>query len=173
MKGFRKAMRPRDLAWRPSAAAFFLAAAIFPAAAADKPCSDADKAIDGVTSWSALQKAVADFGHCDKGPTADLFTEAILRVVISGWPKVGDAGPILDKDAAFRGWLMTRLSSPALSTQDSAEIRDLAKSSCPKGQQKVCGDLLSAVEMGRALSAPELMQIAPAPATAPTPKAKP
>jgi len=65
---------------RPSAAAFLLAAAVFPAAAADKPCSEADKAIDGVTSWPALQKAAADFGHCDKGPTADLFTEAVLRV---------------------------------------------------------------------------------------------
>lgn len=42
---------------------------MIPAAAADKPCNDAGKAFDAVTSWPALQKAVADYGHCDKGPT--------------------------------------------------------------------------------------------------------
>jgi hypothetical protein len=166
-------MRPRDRAWRLSAAVLLLATAVLPAAAADKPCSSADKAIDGVTSWAALQKAFQDYGHCDKGPTADVFTEAMLRVVISGWQKVGDAEPILEKDEAFRGWFNRRLSSPALSTQDTAEIRDLAKSSCPKGRQKVCADLLSTVEMGRALSSPELLQLAPAPATPAQPKGKP
>lgn len=157
-------MRPRDRAWRLSAAVLILASAILPAAASDKPCSSADKAIDGVTSWAALQKAVQDYGHCDKGPTADVFTEAILRVIISGWPKVGDAEPILAKDADFRAWLNRRLSSPSLATQDSGEIRDLAKSSCPKGREKLCADLLSAVELGRTMSAPELLQLAPAPA---------
>ncbi|MBL0142005.1 MAG: hypothetical protein IPP91_07980 [Betaproteobacteria bacterium] len=154
------------------AAAFLLAAAVLPAAAADKPCDAADKAVDGVTSWSALQTAVRDYGHCDKGPTADAFTEAILRVVISGWPKLGDAGPILEKDATFRDWLNRRLSSPTLSTQDSGEIRDLAKGSCPKGQQKVCADLLSSVEMGRSISAPDLMLLPPPAVPAPA-KGKP
>jgi hypothetical protein len=160
-------MLPRDPAWRPRAAALLLATACFGAAAADKPCDGANKAIDGVTSWAALQKSVKDYGHCDKGTTADLFTEAMLRVVISGWQKVGDAGSILDKDEPFRRWLNKRLSSPTLATQDSAEIRDLAKSSCPTGQDKVCGDLLSAVELGRAISAPDLLLIPPpAPAAA-------
>jgi len=154
-------MRPRDPAWRLSAAAFLLAATAFNAAASDKPCTGADKAADSVTSWAALQKAVTDFGHCDKDRTAEIFTEAILRVVISGWQKLGDAGPILENDAAFRNWLRKRLSSPSLPTQDSAEIRDLAKQSCPKGQDKVCGELLSAVEMSRAIAAPELLLLPP------------
>ncbi len=155
------AMRPNAPAWRLSAAALLVATAMTPALAADKPCSDAGKAIDRVTHWAALQKAMHDYGHCDKGPTGEAFTEALLRVYISGWPKVGDAGPILEKDAAFKSWLDRRLSSPDLSPQDSGEMRDLAKSSCPKGQDKLCADFLSTIEMGRALSAPELMQIAP------------
>ncbi len=137
-----------------------------PAAAQDKPCSGADKAADMVTSWAALQKAVADFGHCDKGPTRDIFTEALLRVVIGGWPKVGEAGPLLAQDAGFKTWLNRRLSDPDLSPQDSGEIFNLAKGSCPAGQDKVCGEILSAVEMSRALSAPDL-KLAPAPATPP------
>jgi hypothetical protein len=162
-------MRPRDRAWRLSAAAVLLAAAALPAAAADKPCTAADKAFDGVTTWAALQKAVADYGHCDKGGTAEIVTEALLRVVIGGWPKVADAGPILEKDAAFKTWLGRRLSSPDIPPEDSREIRDLAKSSCPKGQDKVCGEILSSVEMGRALSAPDLMLLPP-PTPAPAKK---
>jgi hypothetical protein len=166
-------MHPKDRAWRLSAAAFLLAAAVVPAAAADKPCSEADKAFDGVTSWSALQKAVQDYGHCDKGKTADTVTEAILRVIISGWPKVAEAGPILDRDAAFKSWLHNRLTSPDLSPQDTAEIRDLAKASCPKGAEKVCATLLADVELSRAISAPELLQLTPAPASPPPAKGKP
>ena len=161
-------MHPRDRARRLSAAAFLLATAILPAAAADKPCSDADKAFDGVTSWGALQKAVADYGQCDKGKTADIVTEALLRVVIDGWPRIADAGPILEKDAAFKSWLGRRLSSPDLATQDSAEIRDRAKGNCPKGQDKVCAEILKSVEMGRAFAAPDLLLLPP-----PAPAKKP
>jgi hypothetical protein len=163
-------MRPNDREWRLSAAAAILAASILPAAAQDKPCTEANKAFDAVTSWAALERAVTDYGHCDKGPTADIVTDALLRVVIGGWPRVGEAGPILDKDPKFKDWLGRRLSSPELPTQDSGEIRDLAKASCPKGQDKVCAEILSNVEMGRALSAPELIQVAP---VAPAPPKKP
>jgi hypothetical protein len=154
-------MRPTDREWRLSAAAALLAATVLSAAAADKPCSEADKAFDAVTSWAALQKAVGDYGHCDKGKTAETVTEALLRVVIGGWPKVGEAGPILERDAAFRSWLGRRLSSPDLPPEDSREIRDLAKASCPKGQDKVCAEILSSVEMGRALTAPDLLLLPP------------
>lgn len=157
---------PHTAAWRPNAAALLLAAAAAFPAAAEQPCSDATKAIDRVTTWSALQKAVQDYAHCDKGQIAEFFTEALLRVYISGWPMVADAGPIIEQDAAFKSWLTRRLSNPDLSTQDTAEMRDLAKSSCPKGADKVCGELLSAVEMGRALSAPDLLLLPP-PAVAP------
>jgi hypothetical protein len=167
-------MLPTAPAWRLSAAALLLALAALPVAAADKPCKDAGKAIDGVTTWAALARAMHDYGHCDKGPTAEVFTEAILRVVISGWPKIAEAGPILDKDAAFKSWLAKRLSSPDLSPQDTAEIRDLAKASCPKGQEKVCGELLASVEMGRAISSPDLLLLQPlTPAPAPAPAKKP
>ena len=52
----------------------------------------------------------------------------------------------------------------------AAEIRDLAKNSCPKGQDKVCAEILSAVQSGRALSAPEMLQLIP---TEPAPAKKP
>ena len=122
------------------------------------------------TPWAALQRAVADYGHCDKGNTAPIVTEALLRVIISGWPNIANAGPILAKDAAFKDWLGRRLSSPDLDTRDTAEIVNLAKGSCPKGQDAVCAEILSSAELGRAISAPDLMLLAPPPSPAPAKK---
>ena len=167
-------MRPRDRAWRLSAAAVLLAAADLPAAAADKPCTGADKAFDGVTSWAALQKAVDGLRPLRQGPDRRRsFTEAVLRVVIGGWPKVGDAGPYPRQgrglqEAGSRG----SLSSTDLSTQDSAEIRDLAKIELPQGAgTRSAARSCSRCESGRALSAPELLQLdaraSPAPAKKP------
>ena len=84
---------------------------------------------------------------CSMASAQSFIISAMLRVIISGWPRIAEAGPILEKDAAFKSWLNRRLSNPSLATQDSAEIRDLARASCPKGADKVCSELLSAVEL--------------------------
>jgi len=162
-------MRPRDPAWRLSAAAFLLAATIIPPAAADKPCSPADmasaeKAIDNVTSWAALDRAVRDFGHCDRGRAAELFTEALLRVVIDGWPKIGEAEPFLGPDSPFREWTTRHLSSSALSKEDSESVRGLAKSSCPAGRAQLCEYFREALEFGKPLVMPTPIEIAKPPA---------
>lgn len=148
---------------------------VVPAAAADKPCTPADKAaaekaIDGVTAWVAFDKSFRDFGHCDTGNVATLFTEAMMRVLIDGWPTVGVGDEVLVQNPAFREWLMKRLRSPELNKDDSAAIRDLAKQSCPKGHDKVCAELLSAVESGRQISSPDLLQWPSAPASPAPPK---
>lgn len=172
-------MRPNDRAWRPSAAAalLILATAAIPAVAADKPCtkadaSNADKAVDKVVSWATLQKAVKDFGHCDTGPTADAFTEALMRVVVSGWPKIAEAEPVFERDGAFRDWTMKRLASDAVSKDDAESVHDLAQNSCPRGLKKLCTDLHDAVDSGKPDHGKPPPKAAPAPA-APAPSAPP
>ena len=168
-------MPTRDRAWRRSAAALLLAAAALPAAAADKPCTKedaalAEKAIDSVTSWAALQRVVRDYGQCDAGPARAQFSEALLRVVIDGWPRLADARPILDADKPFQEWAMTRLGSASIAAEDAQAIRDLAKASCPKGQSRTCEDLLAALEANKPLAPLQMMApvkpAAPAPADA-------
>jgi hypothetical protein len=85
------------------------------------------------------------------------FSDALLRVVIDGWPRFSEAGPILGKDDAFREWVMTRLGSPAIDKDDAQTIRDLAKASCPKGQSRTCDDLLSALDAGKPLQPIQMM----------------
>ncbi|MGE5617114.1 MAG: hypothetical protein ACM3X5_09380, partial [Bacillota bacterium] len=60
--------------------------------AADKPCTPADssaaeKAADRVVEWEQLYKAYKDYGHCDQGPVADVFTDALLRCLVE-WKHV-------------------------------------------------------------------------------------
>jgi hypothetical protein len=164
-------MRPNVRAWRLSAAALFIAAAAIPAAAADKPCSKADaanaeKAIDKVVSWPMMQKSVKDFGHCDTGNAANLFTESLLRLLVGGWPKIKELEPLFNNDTAFREWILKRLSDPALPGGDADDVHDLSQNSCPKAQKNLCEALHGAVEAGKNAAAPK-------PAAAPTPAASP
>ena len=157
-------MRPNDRAWRPSAAALLFAAALVPAVAADKPCGAADaagaeKAADAVTSWGALQKAVRDFGHCDRDKAAPLFTDALLRVLIDGWPNLAQGEAILDKDPALREWVAVRLSGKAIAPEDAKSVTDLAKGNCPKGRAATCEFLLDAQNRGKPMEMPKLMQV--------------
>ena len=125
-------------------------------------CAKADAAIDRVTTWPALAQAMKDYRACDKGPTAELFTEALLRVVVGGWPKIAEAEPAFAADPAFRDWTLRRLRSPDLPKDEAESVRDLAKGSCPKGQAKLCADLAAAAEMSRASASPDLIVIPPA-----------
>ena len=143
-----------------AAIAAAVALATLPVRASD--CAQADASIDRVTTWPALAQAVKDYRACDKGPTAELFTEALLRVVIGGWPKVAEAGPVFAADPGFREWTMRRLRSPDLPKDDAESVRDLAKGTCPKGQEKLCADLGAAAEMSRASASPDLIVIPPA-----------
>lgn len=157
---------PRN--WRSLAGALLIAAVPSIASAQAVDCAKADAAIDRVTTWPALAQAVKDYRACDKGPTAELFTEALLRVVVGGWPKIAEAEPVFAADPTIREWALRRLRSPDLPKDEAESVRDLAKGSCPKGQAKLCADLAAAAEMSRASASPDLIVIPPA-----TPKGNP
>lgn len=176
-------MRPDVPAWRRSAALFLLAFATG-AGAADKPCSKADaasaeKTIDRVLTWPAMQKAWKDYGHCDTGAVADLYSEALLRLIVGNWPKIAELEPAFTNDLAFREWILNRLSGGALPKGDLDDVHDLTQNSCPKAQKRMCEALHEAAEKGQAKVAPAAPKpaapapSAPAPAPAPAPSAPP
>lgn len=163
-------MRPDVPAWRHSAALLLLAFATA-AGAADKPCSKADaanaeKTIDRVLTWPAMHKAWKDYGHCDTGTVADLYTEALLRLIVGNWPKVAELEPSFTNDLAYREWILARISGGALPKGDVDDVHDLTQNNCPKAQKRMCDTLHEAAEKGQAKVAPA----APKPA-APVPAA--
>jgi hypothetical protein len=127
-------------------AATSIAAAAF-AHAADKPCSPADakraeKIVDQVTSWEQLQKAWRDWHHCDTGPVAENYTDAVLRLMVD-WKRVDALAETL-KDPEYKGFIQARLKSPA-AKDDQSSIRSRATQSCPKGQDALCAEIAAAV----------------------------
>lgn len=130
-------------------AACIAALAVGSAAAQQKGCSSADvaaaeKAIDRVMSWSALQKAFQDFGHCDSGPVDELFTDALLRLAVD-WKNVDAFAADVQKDPRYKQFVHRHLRSPA-ARDDQEAVYSRAKSSCPAKLDNFCAEIADVVK---------------------------
>ncbi len=111
---------------------------------AQKPCSKpdssaAEKAIERVVSWQNLQKTYTDYRHCDSGPVEDLFTDALMRMMI-GWKNIDVVAAAMAKDADYKAWVDKHLMSPA-AKDDREDLYALAKKNCPAKQEAFCAGL--------------------------------
>lgn len=118
-----------------------------PALAADKPCTKADaanvqKTLDRAANWAQMHKAWQDFRHCDAGATADLFTDALMRLIID-WKNVDAFAGAVQKDAQFKEFVHAHLRSPA-AKDDVEDVYARAKTQCPKGLDAFCTELADA-----------------------------
>ena len=114
--------------------------------AQDKPCSPAEasaaeKAIDRIVNWDQLYKVYKEFKHCDQGPVAEVFTEALLRCLVE-WKKVDVLASSMAQDKAYNTFVMSHLRSAGPDDQKSVYSR--AKMSCPKGLDDWCTALTDA-----------------------------
>ena len=141
------------------------------ATAADKPCapndlSAAEKAIDRVVNWQQLYKAWQDYRHCDQGNAGELFTEAILRLVVP-WKGIEELAGAMERDADYRAFVVKHLGSPE-AKDDRESVNSRAKNNCPKGQDGFCDQIAKAVKPAGDMFAP-ISVAPPAPATAAAP----
>jgi len=123
------------------ALAFLFSASI--AFAQDKACtpaeaSSAEKAIDRVVNWDQLYKVYREFRHCDQGPVAEVFTEALLRCLVE-WKKVEGLANNMAQDKEYNAWVVRHVRSASPEDQKSVYAR--AKMSCPKGLDEWCTGL--------------------------------
>ena len=149
--------------------ALLIACAWLPVAHAQKACTPADaakaeKAVDQVVGWQQLHKAWKDWKHCDTGNVADIYTDAILRLMVE-WKNVDLLGEGM-KDPEYKSFIQAHLRSPA-AKDDRGSIMSRVSQSCPKGHGALCKDIEAGLldEPLKPVPAP-----APAPAATPTPK---
>jgi hypothetical protein len=119
------------------------------AQAADKPCTKADsekaeKAVDRVVTWPQLQKAWQDYAHCDTGEVSELYTDALLRLLVP-WKDVEILATGMKNDEKFRDFVYAHLKSPA-AKDDRSTVFARAKTACPKGQDEFCAGLVEVVK---------------------------
>jgi hypothetical protein len=117
------------------------------AAAADKPCTKADatraqKALDGVFTWPQLHKAWQDYRYCDADATAELFTEALMRLIVD-WKDVETFASTTRKDPQFKEFVLAHFRSPA-AKDDLEDVYARAKTRCPKGLDEFCAEIADA-----------------------------
>lgn len=116
--------------------------------AAERTCTKveteaAEKAIDRVVGWAQLHKAWQDFRHCDTGNVADLYTDAILRLVVE-WKSIDNLAGAMKADPQYRDFIHAHLRSPA-AKDDQDTVYARAKRSCPQGLGDFCSGLADAV----------------------------
>lgn len=141
----------------------------FAALSQDKACSKADaatadKAIDRVTSFAQMQKAWQDWRHCDSGPVAETYNDALFRLLVD-WKDVGSFASTAQASPQYKEWVMARVKDA--SKEDRKAIFSRAKGACPSKLDAICADLVAAASDEQARTLPALT--APAPSTsAPT-----
>ena len=123
--------------------------ALSAAHAADKPCTKADsanaeKAIDRVLQWPQLQKAWQDYRHCDAGAVADLYTDALMRLM-TDWKNMDALAASMQKDAQYKEFVYAHAKSPA-AKDDHAMVYSRARTGCPKGLDEFCAELADTVK---------------------------
>ena len=133
-------------------------------ALAQKDCGSADKAVDKVVSYPSLYRAYKDYGHCDKGPVEETFTDAILRLMVQ-WKDVDTLAADVQRDSEYKSFLYKHLRSPA-AKEDRDSVHSRAKSSCPMTQGPFCAELIEVVKGG----APKEDLLAPLPTVGSPPK---
>ena len=152
-----------------ASAAIALAALACTPALAQKECSKAEsaaaeKAVDRVVNYPGLLKAYRDYGHCDQAPVSEIFTDAILRLMVE-WKDVDTVAQDMGRDAAYKKFIYKHLQSPA-AKEDRQAIFSRAKASCPMTQGQFCAEL---IEVVKAPAAPKDDLLAPLP-TIPAPR---
>jgi hypothetical protein len=130
-------------------AALSVSIAALGAHAQAKPCTPADsakaeKAADRVVNGEQLYKAWQDYGHCDAGNVDDIFTDAILRIMIE-WKNVDALAKPMESDKAYREFIHKHLNSPS-AKGDIDNVYNRAKLSCPKGLDHFCSDITMTVK---------------------------
>jgi len=113
---------------------------------AQKPCSandaaTAEKVVDRVVNWDQLYKAFQDYRHCDQGPVADVYTDALMRCLVE-WKQVDALAGTMQKDKDYHDFIFRHLR--AASGEDQKSVFARAKMSCPKGLEPWCGELIDA-----------------------------
>jgi hypothetical protein len=117
------------------------------AAAADRPCTRADaaaasKAVDRVVGWGQLHKTWQDWRQCDTGETADVFTDAVLRLAVD-WKNPETLAGAMKEDRGYRDFVLAHLKGAG--KEDREAVYSRAKKSCPGGLDAFCGEIADAV----------------------------
>ena len=113
-------------------------------ALAQKTCSPAEsqaaeKALDRVVNWELLYKTWQTYAHCDSVMTEDLFTDALMRMMVE-WKNADQFVKRYQADAEFKAFVHKHMKS-LTAKDDVKSVYSRAKSNGPANSDAVCAEL--------------------------------
>lgn len=110
-------------------------------ACSPREAAAADAAIDGLDSWTKLERAHKQYGHCDDGSIAQGHSEAVARLLVDHWSTLALLAELAQRDPAFKRFVLRHIDA-TLDTDDLDKIGTLAAAQCPPGSTPLCRELL-------------------------------
>jgi hypothetical protein len=106
-------------------------------------------AVMSSSNWPTLQKTFAQGGKCVSSSVVEpweAFTEKVGDLMANHWDQFGEFDRLSRKYPDFREFVLGRLRQETLGQAQAVQIRDKAKSSCPKGSTALCAEVHKAVQ---------------------------
>lgn len=109
-------------------------------ACSPRDAAAADAAIDDLDSWTKVERAYQQYGHCDDGSIAEGNSEAVARLLVDHWSTLPLLAELAKRDPAFRRFVLRHIDA-TLDTDDLDKIGALAAAQCPLGSAPLCREL--------------------------------
>jgi len=104
----------------------------------------AETEASSLQDWDAVFKAYRRYGHCDDAAIAEGYSETVGRLLAHHWDKAGRLGILVRQDVGFRQFVLHHIDD-TVPQKYLERIEKNAESSCPKGQGRLCHEILKRV----------------------------
>lgn len=105
-----------------------------------KDAEAADAAVDGLDSWTKVERAYKRYGHCDDGSIAEGNSEAVARLLVDHWSTLPLLAQLMKRDPALKRFVLRHIDT-TLDTGDLEKIGRFAATNCPPGSAPLCREL--------------------------------
>jgi DNA-binding transcriptional LysR family regulator len=114
--------------------------------AQDKACSKSDaakaeKSIDMVTDFKQLEKAWKDWKQCDEGSVAEVYNDAVMRLLVD-WKGIDVLASSMKSNPEYGEWVVRRVKFAT--KDDRTAVFSRAKTGCPAKLDAFCAQLADA-----------------------------
>ena len=85
------------------------------------------------------------FKNCDNGGTAELFDDAVIKLLANNWKTLPQLTMLMSRDEDYKRFVMSHISATG-DLHDLKKIQVYANSKCPSGYRSTC-DLIESKTM--------------------------
>lgn len=102
-----------------------------------KDSIEAEEQDSNLKNWDGMYKSYKRFKQCDDGAVAELYSDAIAKLLTEDWKSIGELDRLISKDKNFGVFVIHHVDE--LMTFDQAQkMYENVRSRCPETVKKLC-----------------------------------